>query len=331
RGWVRASAAYAVKRDGTRALSQKCLGEGLALPNQEDSFVIFRDWKGGAEYIRSCAEMWEKGLYAELNAFRCQVFMDFRVVYDDSARRWSRLCGELQGRGVPSMDRAVREMDLRPVRDSFAALLESAFPKNALEKHQVLLDEIERFAPIADRKQILAGFRALVEAAPTTGTDNRAHAFLWLWTVIRPLCPEKAAECPALSWIDEWLLGDIMRGFLVHSSWSDRLADPAPGMLALLVRTGERITEVPLWPELLADPAAERFLEVNKFEGVRWFSKESIEVFVSCLAEICLAEGWKMPDGRVVLAAAEASGYRWADFLELLRPKNADPGLKDSE
>jgi len=334
RGWVRTSAAYATKRDGSRALTQKCLGEGLGLPNQAGAFAIFRDWKGGLEYIRSCAEMWEKGLYAELNAFRCQVFMDFRVVYDDSALRWSRLAGELQGRGVPSIDRSVREMDLRPIRDPFAALLQSAFPEDAAEKYQRFLDALERFAPGVDGKQIQAGFTARLAALAgrrADGFGSRAQAFLWLWTVLRPLCPEEASECPALSWIEEWMLADIMRGFLVRSSWPDRLAEPAPGMLAFLVRTGRKITDVPAWPELLADPAAERFLEVNEFEGVTWFSKESIEVFTACLAETCLMEGWEIPEARAVLAAAEASGYRWNDFRELLRPKNADPGLKDPE
>jgi hypothetical protein len=102
-------------------------------------------------------------------------------------------------------------------------------------------------------------------------------------------------------------------------------------MLAFLVRTGERITEITSWPELLADPAAEAFLEVNEFEGVRWFSKESIETFAACLAEISRREGWEAPEARGALAAAEASGYRWNDFLMLLRPKNVDPGLKDPE
>ena len=44
---MRTSAAFAVKRDGGRALAQKCLGEGLALPNDAGAFAIFRDSREG--------------------------------------------------------------------------------------------------------------------------------------------------------------------------------------------------------------------------------------------------------------------------------------------
>jgi glycosidase len=331
RGWVRTSAAYAVKQHGGRALAQKCLGEGLALPNEAGTFVIFRDWRGGVEYIRSCSEMWEKGLYAELNAFRSVVFMDFRVVADDQARRWSRLAGELGGRGVPSMDWSLREMEVRPVREPFAKLLETAFPQDAVDRYQGFLEAVKRFAPGADRKQMSAGLRKRLAALPSLRPDNRAHAFLWLWCVLKSLCPDEPAECAALSWVDEWMLADIMRGFLIRSSWPERLAGPAPGLLAFLVRTGKKIADVPSWPEILGDPEVQRFLEVNEYEGVQWFSKESMELLAASLAEISLLEGWEITEARTVLAAAEASSYRWRDFLALLRPKNADAGLQDPE
>ena len=37
------------------------------------------------------------------------------------------------------------------------------------------------------------------------------------------------------------------------------------------------------WKELLSDPAAERFLAVNTFEGVRWFSREALELLAAGL------------------------------------------------
>jgi hypothetical protein len=331
RGWARTSVAFALKRDGTRSLAQKCLGEGLALPNDPYAFVIFRDWRGGLEYIRSCRELWEKGLYAELNAFRCQVFMDFRIVFDDRSNRWSRLAGELGGRGVPNIDWSLREMELRPIRDPFARLLESPFPGDAAEKYEAFLDAIGRFAPGADRKQMTTRFRQRLASVSARRSDKRAHAFLWLWATLRPLCPDEPGECTALSWIDEWMLGDMMRGYLVRSGWQELAADPAPGFLAFLLRTGEEISDVRAWTQLLENPAALRFLDVNEFERVRWFSKERVELFTACLTEIATMEGWEIPKAPPALAAAEASGYRWDDFREILRPKNVNPGRKDPE
>ena len=94
---------------------------------------------------------------------------------------------------------------------------------------------------------------------------------------------------------------------------------------------GKKIADMRSWPERLGDPAAQRFLEVNEFEGVKWFSKESFELLAACISEIAFLEGWEIREAPAALAAAEASGYRWKDFLELLRPQDVDPGLKDAE
>ena len=94
--------------------------------------------------MRSCRELWEKGMYAELGAYRCQVFLDFSVLRDDDKGRWSGLAAELSGRGVPSLDAALRERELRPLRESFRALLECAPPDcpppEAKHKYAAFLD-----------------------------------------------------------------------------------------------------------------------------------------------------------------------------------------------
>ncbi len=219
-------------------------------------------------------------------------------------------------------------MELRPIRDPFGAVLESPFPADAEKRYERFLGALGRFAPGAvDNAKVMEGLHKRL-AAPPAASENRSHAFLWLWVTLRPLCPDEPSECRALSWIDEWMLADIMRGALVRSGWLDRAAVPGPGLLGFLVRTGEPVADIHSWPELLADPAAQRFLEVNEFEGVRWFSKESLELFAACLAEIAPCEGWKIPGLQTALNAAETASYRWNDFLDLLRPKDVDPGAE---
>ncbi|HUI69280.1 MAG TPA: alpha-amylase family glycosyl hydrolase, partial [Spirochaetia bacterium] len=344
RGWVRTSAAFAVKRDGNRTLAQKCLGDGLALPNEEGAFVAFRDQRGGLDYLRPCRELWEKGLYAELGAFHCQVFLDFRIWFDDEKHRWSRLASELGGRGVPSIDLALREMDLRPIRDPFARMLESAFPENAATKYEEFLGDVNRFAPGAcDAATAMKKFRGRLAARLATGLaaigtapavhqdDARARAFHWLWFVLTPLCTDDTAECPALSWIDEWMLADIMRGFLIRSGWSEPAAGAAPGLLAFLVRAGKGIADITSWPELMGEPVVQRFLDVNDFQGVRWFSRESLGLFLACVAEIASSETWTFALAQEVAETADAAGYRWNDFVLRLGSKNVDPRSKDTE
>jgi hypothetical protein len=59
------------------------------------------------EYIRSCEELWQKGMYLELQAYQHHVFMDWRFVDDE---KWSEVNAALQGAGVESMQKKWDEM-----------------------------------------------------------------------------------------------------------------------------------------------------------------------------------------------------------------------------
>jgi hypothetical protein len=59
------------------------------------------------EYIRSCEELWSKGLYVELHAYQHHVFMDWRFVDD---KRWGEIHFALNGAGVESMSAKWDEM-----------------------------------------------------------------------------------------------------------------------------------------------------------------------------------------------------------------------------
>jgi len=52
------------------------------------------------EYICSCEEFWQKGLYVELHAYQHHVFMDWQFVDDE---RWGTIYNTLNGTGVESM------------------------------------------------------------------------------------------------------------------------------------------------------------------------------------------------------------------------------------
>ncbi len=122
RGWVRTSAAFARKTPEGKQLLQRCLGEGLGLHNDGQYYVIFRDHISGLEFIRNSKELYERGLYIELNAYQYQVFLDFREVCDNEWHHYSQLYGYLNGRGVPSIEDALREIFLRPVHGPFREL-----------------------------------------------------------------------------------------------------------------------------------------------------------------------------------------------------------------
>jgi glycosidase len=138
KGWIRISAAYSVKTDGgEHMLVQKRLGEGLGLANEGTNYCIFRDPVNNLEYIRSSKELHDKGLYIELDAYKCQVFTSFREVQDNEWHQYANLAGYLNGRGVPSMDDAMKEVFLQPIHRAYRELVNSGFFRWVISNRQL--------------------------------------------------------------------------------------------------------------------------------------------------------------------------------------------------
>jgi hypothetical protein len=102
-GWVKTSVGFMDKASGT--MIQKSLGEALGLPHE--GYVIFRDYVSHQEYIRSCRDINENGLYVALGAYQCQAFLDFRFV---SGKEWQAVFEALNGAGVPLVQAKFDEM-----------------------------------------------------------------------------------------------------------------------------------------------------------------------------------------------------------------------------
>ncbi len=146
RGWIRQSAAFAVKEDGdTPTLVQKSLTEGLDISGDANRFLIFRDAMDGLEYIRNCREVAERGLYVALHAYKTHVFLDFREEEDDSWQKYRQLAETLEGRGVPEIAQAMKELILEPVHAPFRMLVSApAFRwlrDAAVSRPQMAVDE----------------------------------------------------------------------------------------------------------------------------------------------------------------------------------------------
>ncbi len=123
-GWIRTSSAYSIKNDlGERVLQQRSLGDGMGLKDEPGYFCIFRDHVNGLEYIRSNSEIHEKGIYLALDAYNYKIFLDFRQVQDNDWRQYAHLTEYLNGRGVPSIEEALKEIFLQPIHYPFRELV----------------------------------------------------------------------------------------------------------------------------------------------------------------------------------------------------------------
>ncbi|MDR0587309.1 MAG: alpha-amylase, partial [Treponema sp.] len=103
-GWIKNAA---VSKD-RRATDSLC--SALALHGEDNCFVLMRELRSSLWYIRSSKDIAERGLFAALDGYQTQVFLDIHEVRDSGSGGWARLNHELAGRGAPDLQAA--KMDL---------------------------------------------------------------------------------------------------------------------------------------------------------------------------------------------------------------------------
>ncbi len=171
RGWIRTSAAFAVKTGfgEEKTMVRKDLRDGLRLHDDPELWVVFKDQTTGLEHLRNSRDLCREGLFVELGAYNYRVFMDFREVRDDGAKRYARLADDLRGGGVPNIEEAARDVFLRPVLAPLKELVNAGFFQWLLENR--VLDPAAPLNPkpgdevVEKSLRILRGLQDLPEAA----------------------------------------------------------------------------------------------------------------------------------------------------------------------
>ncbi len=150
RGWIKTSAAFRDKN--VDQLQRSDLAHSLGIENDSKCYTIFRDHVSGLEFIRNNQGLHERGLYFELGAYKYQVLLDFKEVTDNEWGHYAHLNEYLDGRGVPSLEEAIKEIVLQPLHFPFRELVNPEMfqwlSKNLQAKKtqdiKPLLDEVEQ-------------------------------------------------------------------------------------------------------------------------------------------------------------------------------------------
>jgi len=133
-GRIRTSVGFsAVGPDGERRLVRTNLAEALGLPDDPGAWVIARDHLRGLEELWNAAALWREGLRLELGAYERRVFLDLRDVHDGASGIWSRLAERLAGRGVPSLEDALWELELDAVHAPLRAVFDDGLVGRLLD------------------------------------------------------------------------------------------------------------------------------------------------------------------------------------------------------
>ncbi len=344
-GWIRTSAAYAVKsgEKGQPILVQKTLGEGLAVSGRQGCFIIFRDHTTGLQYIRESRQITEKGLYIELGPYQHHVFLDIAEIEDNIWSHYAHLNAYLNGLGVPGIEEAMRGIFLQPIHQSFKELANAHMLKGILDTRIAIalgqvgdmsaefLEEIRlkttNFAlevrqyvngaadvePVVD--SIIASLRVaihgqrlldrlvhpnkeedrFIESLRTNFFSVDHHVlcqFNWVFVhaIGKAIDGETDSDEQGRSCIDEWLLGRIMSDTLQELGLDPDYA--YRGVMAIKIFTGHQhwysgIQSGGAYHALetfLNDSEVQRFLQINRYMDVLWFSKDAFESLLAWMA-----------------------------------------------
>jgi hypothetical protein len=150
RGWIKTSAAYSVKTGvgDERTLIQRTIADSLGLPDDHRYYCIFKDYKTGMEYIRNAQDLVRNGFYADLQGYQYMVLMDWRIVEESGARPYGQVMAYLGGRGVPSVDDAVRELMVEPIRAPFRALINAEFITDVMKLRDIKTLQADKEADV---------------------------------------------------------------------------------------------------------------------------------------------------------------------------------------
>jgi glycosidase len=125
RGTIRQSVPYADKSAGT--LRDQSLWQALGLnpaDNIPSAIVAFTDSLTGLQYLIRSTELASRGLTLSLHAYESRVLLNWRVLHVSARKPWDKLCDQLAGAGVPHLEDALANYELRPVHAAIAAALD---------------------------------------------------------------------------------------------------------------------------------------------------------------------------------------------------------------
>jgi hypothetical protein len=302
-GWIRDSVPFAVKDDrGMKSTRHDTLGTALGVVPDDAVFLAFRDGRAGREYLRPSREIAERGLFVELDAYRCLVFTDFWELHDSADSPWRQLAERLAGSGVPSLEDALTDLRLAPVHDAFAALLDDLTTTERDRRHAAF--------------RAAAGLeRAEPPTSPAAGDISPTTAIA---IALQPL---------ATTDFDRLRLAMPLRSRGLSDDEIERVRTALAVVSTSDIRDASRLADA--W---LADPDIRRFLEVNTWENVEWFGKGAFERLLTIAEELRRVGGAKRRPAalRELSKAAASAGYRVDRFVEALRGASPARGARKS-
>ncbi len=336
-GWIKESAPYIEKRGDEKRERRRNLAEALGLRASDEDFVVLREQRSDLEYLRRSRDLREQGFYCELNGFEARVYLDVREIQDTQGDL-AKLERELQGRGVRSVYEALEDLRARPLHGVLSEVLLSPSPPEAVRRLQSGLGALEPALLEPPSEEALAQLEARWQAV-----DALADLPLSDKKTREVLAPHLTPTREDVKLLRAWaLVGALGEGALARGrlrGWLERElhGETEARLVALLQPWRDTPSLAAAWRE---SAEAQAFLQVNDYQGTRWFNRERYHWLVQSLVRVAAleiaAERLKAPERKArlqaladqahALAAAEkASGYKFDALLSGLERSEETP------
>lgn len=155
-GTIYESAPKLTARNGSKELQTVKIYQALEVKPEANYYYVFKDVVNNLEYIRPGQDIVYNGWRVELGAFKYNVFMNFREVYDKTGE-YKKLHQLIGNSGVPNVKRRLYELRYEPIHNALKNIFETEHVKEFIDTNILLKEESE------DKITIINDFGKLVE------------------------------------------------------------------------------------------------------------------------------------------------------------------------
>ncbi len=285
-GTLRQSVPFAVKGpDGSRSTTRRSLAEGLGIPADPDCWIGFRDKRRELEYLRPASQLHERGLRLHLDAYQCQVITGFRELRDAAGAAWSRLAADLVDRGVPSLEDALRDVELAPVHKSLRAVVDDpARLPDLVAAARAALGVAGAGATAegpGDMRSAMERLGRRREAIRRSIENPRSTAVLEAWALLDSL----VATFGRSVFADLRLGGPLDRALAArHELDAEAAHDVGWNGAVLVAASAAPLTARARLAAWITDPVVRTALGVHAWDGAEWLDGDAAEVLVTSVA-----------------------------------------------
>lgn len=117
------------------SLSNTNISSALGFNNSQSFYYSYRDHITDKYYLISGSQSGLEGLHFHLSGYQSKVLLDFNELYDSDGS-YKQLYNYLNGRGVDSIEGALREMKLTPLHNEIINFLSTEHIKNIVDHIQ---------------------------------------------------------------------------------------------------------------------------------------------------------------------------------------------------